>query len=69
MADFEDSKRLKAFQRELIAAIPRFPNDRASLAAMNAKSLTDLLVTYIGWRLRYVASKPHVVTDEEPRTN
>jgi hypothetical protein len=64
MAGFEDSKRAKAFRRELIAEIPRFPNDRASLAAMNAKSLTDLLITYIGWRLRYVAPKPRAVSGQ-----
>lgn len=58
----DDSKRIKAFRRELIKQIPRFPNDRASLQAAEAKSLTDLLITYIGWRLRYVAQRPRTVT-------
>jgi hypothetical protein len=57
-----DSKRIKAFRRELIAAVPRFPNDKASLQAMESKPLTDLLITYIGWRLRCVAQRPRKVT-------
>ena len=58
----EHSKRIKAFRRELIAAVPRFPNDKASLNAMESQTLTDLLVTYIGWRLRFVAARPRKVT-------
>ncbi len=72
-AAIEDLKRIKAFRRELIAAIPRFPNDKASLQAFKAKSLTDLLMTYIGWRLRYVAARPRKITglsmlDGDPRS-
>ena len=62
MVNVEDPKRIKAFRRELVAAIPRFPNDKASLQALEAKSFTDLLITYIGWRLRYVAARPRRVT-------
>jgi len=40
----ENSKRIKAFRRELIAAIPRFPEQQASLQAMESKSLADLLI-------------------------
>ena len=29
--------------------------------AMEAKALTDLLITYIGWRIRFVASRPRKV--------
>jgi hypothetical protein len=57
----ENSKRVKAFRRELIATVPRFPNDKASLQAMEAKDLTDLLITFIGWRIRYVAQRPRRV--------
>ena len=68
----ESSKRIKAFRCQLIAAIPRFPNDKASLEELEGKSLTDLLMTYIGWRLRYVAARPRKVTgmstlDGDPR--
>jgi hypothetical protein len=55
-------KRIKAFRRGLIAAVPRFPNDKASLKAMEAKSLTDLIITFIGWQLRYVAQRQRKVT-------
>lgn len=57
----EDSRRVKTFRRELVAAVPRFPNDRASLRAVESKTLTDLIITYIGWRLRYVAQRPRKV--------
>jgi hypothetical protein len=61
----EDWKRVKALRREVIATVPRFPNDRASLRAIQAKSLTDLLITFIGWRIRYVAQRPRKVTGRE----
>jgi hypothetical protein len=48
--------------QKLIAEIPRFPNDKESLTAMEAKSLPDLLITYIGWRLRSVAVRPRKMT-------
>lgn len=72
MTSLEKSKRANAFQRGLVKAIPRFPNDKASLQALEAKTLTDLLITYIGWRLRYVAARPRRVTgvanlDADPR--
>ncbi len=57
----ENSKRIKALRRELIALVPRFPNDKASLQAMEAKHLTDLLITWIGWRLRHVGTRPRKV--------
>jgi hypothetical protein len=60
----ENSKRIKALRRELIKAIPRFPNDKASLQAIKAKDLTDLLITYVGWRLRYVAPRQRTVTGQ-----
>jgi hypothetical protein len=58
----EDCKRVKALRREVIATVPRFPNDKASLQAMEAKDLTDLLITFIGWRIRYVAQRSRKVT-------
>jgi hypothetical protein len=64
MPSFEESKRIQAFRRDLIKQIPRFPNDRASLRAMEAKRLTDLLITYIGWRVRYVGMRPRTVSGQ-----
>lgn len=57
----EDSKRVKALRQKLLK-IPRFPNDKASKQALEAKSLTDLLIVYISWRLRLVAQRPRAVT-------
>ena len=72
MADLEDSGRVKAFRRELVKSIKRFPNDRASLQALEAKSLTELLIRYIGWRTRFVGQRKRRVTgraalDSDPR--
>jgi hypothetical protein len=58
----ETRKRVAAFKRELVLEIPRFPNDRASLQTLQAKHLTDLLISYIGWRLRHVGQRPRIVT-------
>ncbi len=58
---FEKSKRIKALRRDLIALVRRSPNDKASLQAMEAKSLTDLLITSIAWRLRHVGKRPRQV--------
>lgn len=52
------SKRIAKFQREMIAALPRFPNDKASLQVVEAMSLTDLMVAFLSWRLRFVGMRP-----------
>ena len=57
----EDSKRIKALRRDLIAAVPRFPNDKASLQAIEAKPLTGLVITFLTWRLRHVGVRPRSV--------
>jgi hypothetical protein len=68
---FEDSKRIKALRRELVAAIPRFPNNKASKDALEKKHITNLLITYIAWRLRHVGMRPRKVVrgllDADPR--
>jgi hypothetical protein len=56
--------RIKKFRRELIKAIPRFPNDHASLQHMQQKHLTDLLIDYINWRSRYVGQRPRTFSIE-----
>jgi hypothetical protein len=54
--------RIKKFRRELIQAIPRFPNNRASLQHMQQKHLPELLIDYVNWRSRYVGQRPRTVT-------
>lgn len=56
-----ESKRVRALRREITGQIPRFPNDRASLRAIEGLPLTDLLIAYFGWKLRYVAARPRRV--------
>jgi hypothetical protein len=56
-----ESKRIKKLRKGLIAAVPRFPNDRASLKAMESKHLTDLMIAFVAWRLRYVGQRPRKV--------
>jgi hypothetical protein len=54
--------RIKKFRRDLIKAIPRVPNNKASLQHMEGKHLTDLLIDYINWRSRYVGERPRTVS-------
>lgn len=56
--------RITKFRRELIQAIPRFPNDRASLQHMQRKHLAELLIDYISWRSRYVGQRPRTISIE-----
>lgn len=60
----DEPPRIKNFRGELIKAIPRFPNDRASVLHMRQKHLTDLLIDYINWRSRYVGQRPRAVSVE-----
>jgi hypothetical protein len=48
--------RIKKFRSELIKAIPRFPNNRASLLHMRQKHLPELLIDYVNWRSRVYRS-------------
>ncbi|MGJ4945022.1 hypothetical protein ACQR1W_30965 [Bradyrhizobium sp. HKCCYLS1011] len=56
--------RIKRLRRDLIKAIPRVPNNKASLQHMEAKHLTDLLIAYINWRSRYVGERPRTISIE-----
>jgi hypothetical protein len=56
--------RIKGLRRDLIAAIPRVPNDTASLQHMEAKGLGELLIDYINWRSRYVGERPRTCSIE-----
>lgn len=63
------SKRIEKFQRKMIAALPRFPNDKASLETVKAMSLTDLLVAFLSWRLRFVGVRPRKVIEYSSATS
>ena len=56
------SKRVETFRKQLIKEIPRFPNNKASLLELEKKYLTDLLIAYSNWKIRFVAKRPRTVT-------
>ncbi len=63
-AQAAEPRHIKKFRRRLIQAIPRVPNDRASLQHMEQKHFTDLLADYLNWRSRYVGVRPRSVSIE-----
>ena len=68
----DGSKRFKKFRESLIKKIPRLPNNKESLTALRSKNHTDLLITYMCWRLRQVAVRARRVTglsvlEDDPR--
>jgi hypothetical protein len=64
-ATLAEPRRIRKFRGELIKAIPRFPNNRASLQHMQQKHLADLLIDYISWRSRYVGQRPRNISIEQ----
>jgi len=47
-----ESNRVRAFRLRIAKDIPKFPNDRASLQALQSKSLRALLIDYGNWKIR-----------------
>ena len=68
MADVDstlrNSRRFQKFRNRLIREVPRIPNDRASLAALESKGDSELLRIYMCWKLRQVATRPRRVTGQ-----
>jgi hypothetical protein len=56
--------RVKKFRLELVKAIPRIPNNPASLRHMQQKHLRAVLIDYLNWRARYVGSRPRQIEIE-----
>jgi hypothetical protein len=63
-AQASESKRIRAFRLGLAKAIPKFPNDKASIETLKRKSLGSLLIDYANWAIRYVAPRPRKVIVE-----
>ena len=59
-----ESKRVKAFRLGIAKEIPKFPNDKATLQALEASSLASLLIHYNNWATRYVSARPRAVSIE-----
>jgi hypothetical protein len=60
-----ESKRLKKLKKDLIEAIPRFPNNKTTLQALQAMRFTELLVVFLTWKVRLVGSRPRRVTQAD----
>lgn len=65
---FSESKRVKQFRLAIAKDIPKFPNDRETLAVLEAKSLGSLLVDYANWAYRLIPPRPRKVTIEPTLT-
>jgi hypothetical protein len=63
-----ESKRIKQFRLAIAKDIPKFPNDRATLAILEAKSLGSLLIDYANWACRLIPPRPRQVTIEPSLT-
>jgi hypothetical protein len=57
--------RIRRFRLNLCKEIPRFPNDKASLEALEEKSLGSLFIDYINWKVRYIAPRPRAASVEQ----
>lgn len=61
----EHSKTFQEFKSNLIHQIPRVPNNKETLEILKAKSLTDLLIVYLSWKLRLVEARPRTVVGHQ----
>lgn len=64
-----ETSRVRLFRTSLAKQIPKFPNNKASLQALQAKSLGSLLVDYMNWAIRYIAPRPRRVVVESTAAN
>ncbi len=63
-----ESKRLRQFRLGIAKSIPKFPNDRQTLAILEAKPLGSLLIDYVNWAFRLIPPRPRTVTIEPTLT-
>jgi hypothetical protein len=55
-------RRIQAFRDEIIRRVPRVPNNKITLQAMEAMATHRLLLAFITWRMRHIPSKPRRVS-------
>lgn len=53
-----ESKRVRKFRHHLASKIPKFPNNRDTLRRLEEEDISQLLIHYMNWAIRYVAPKP-----------
>lgn len=63
-----ESKRIKQFRLDVAKIIPKFPNNQATLAILEAKPLGSLLINYVNWACRLIQPRPRKVIIEPTLT-
>jgi hypothetical protein len=53
--------RVQAFRDEMIGMLPRAPNTRASLEALQAMPTGRVILAFLTWRMRLIPAKPRLV--------
>lgn len=56
-----ESRRIINLKNAMIKELPFFPNDRATLADLEGKSLNGVLISYLHWKTRIVPPRPRKV--------
>lgn len=64
-----EPKRIKQFRLSITKDIPKFPNDKATKQALEAKSLPNLLIDYINLASRLIVPRPRTISIEPTATN
>lgn len=64
----EEPMRIKRFRLMLVNSIPRFPNNRETLAQLEEKSLASLFIVYLNWVARLIPPRPRRVVIEPTLT-
>ena len=68
MLQSQESPRIRKLRREITKAIPKFPNDRATLKLLEEKSLGSLLIDYTNWASRLIPPRPRSIVIEPTLT-
>jgi hypothetical protein len=61
-----ESKRVRKLTSEIIKELPKFPNNKDTKESLESKELTDLLIDYLGWKIRLVTPRKRklIINDE-----
>lgn len=65
----QESKRIKQFRLSIANSIPKFPNNKDTLALLESKSIGSLLIDYINWASRLIQPRPRKITIEPTLTS